>query len=68
MAQRYQSPVALERMAANLCPECGEPADAHSPNPLFWQRDPLGCSLLPEGVRDRIAQAAADREREESRA
>ena len=59
MAQRYHSPVAHERMANNLCPECGLPAAVHSGDIRFWVR-PSGCSLLPYGVTERIEQFKAD--------
>ena len=36
MAQRYADPLSHERMAAGNCPECGEPAEAHSGDPRFW--------------------------------
>lgn len=65
MAQRYTDPTALERMADNLCPECGMPGSSHSTSSLFWER--YGCSLRPDGVADRIAQYEED-QREECRA
>lgn len=60
MAQRYTSPVAHERMAKRMCPECGEPPEAHSTERRFWMRDPLSCSLRPDGVTDRINQYRLD--------
>lgn len=52
--QRYADPIARQRMAANACPECGEPADAHT----GWGCG--GCSLTDNGVAVRIAQYQAD--------
>lgn len=59
--QRYGSPLAHARMAQGLCPECGKAARMHSGDPRFWVRDPLGCSLLPRGVIERVNQYRADR-------
>lgn len=59
MAQRYTHPVALERMAAGNCPECGETPGNHSASVQFWVR-PAGCSLIPAGVRERIEQYQED--------
>lgn len=60
MAQRYHSEIARERMAAGKCPECGQPAEAHSPDNRFWIPRPFDCSLLPVGVTERIEQYRAD--------
>ena len=60
-AQRYTQPVARERMSRNLCPECGESAEAHSRiatiSAMF-----APCSLLAHGVADRIEQYRTDEE------
>jgi hypothetical protein len=52
MAQTYTAPVARERMAAGLCPECGQAVDTHVADNRFWI--PRRCDLLPAGVTDRI--------------
>jgi hypothetical protein len=56
---RYNPGVAHERMEQGLCPECGEPASHHNPDPRFWI--PRNCDLLPAGVDGAIAQFRADR-------
>lgn len=53
-AQRYAHPVARERMAHNLCPECGQPSAMHLNDLRFWL--PRRCDLTPAGVTDRIEQ------------
>ena len=59
MTQRYTHRVARERMACNLCPECGMPVYAHEGiDAPFWTR--AHCSLLPHGVEERIAQYRSD--------
>ena len=60
MSQRYTHPTAQERMARDLCPECGQPAWDHTNEVRFWV--PRACDLLPQGVTDRIAQYRADQE------
>lgn len=55
-AQRYTNPVALERMKAGKCPECGEPVDAHGG--LGGAR----CSLTDNGVAQRIYQYEQDQQ------
>lgn len=57
-AQRYVDPLAHDRMAHGLCPECAEPADAHNSDGRFWI--PRRCSLLPVGVAERIEQYQLD--------
>jgi hypothetical protein len=54
MAQRYSSPVARGRMAAGLCPECGDSPRTHSADPRFWV--PRRCDLTPVGVVERVQQ------------
>lgn len=58
-AQRYSTGIARDRMADDNCPECGQPADMHSPEPRFWVRG-SGCDLLPHGVTERIQQYRDD--------
>lgn len=58
MAQHYSQPVARERMAHNLCPECGGPVATHSNDLRFWM--PRACDLTAVGVEDRIAQYRAE--------
>lgn len=57
-AQRYAPGVAHKRMAADTCPECGEPAGEHLNDNRFWM--PRRCDLLPHGVVERIEQYRAD--------
>lgn len=54
MTQRYTDPVALDRMADNMCPECNKPAAFHN--------GATDCSLREDGVLDRIRQYHADLE------
>ena len=58
-AQRYKHPVAIERMAHNLCPECGESPESHARvatiSVMF-----APCNLLAYGVIERIAQYRSD--------
>lgn len=49
MAQRYTQPLALERLAAKSCPECGYRIYEHD----GWG-GPNGCSLTDNGVAQRI--------------
>lgn len=63
-AQRYHLPVAHDRMAQNLCPECGAAPDTHSNDQRFWI--PRGCDLTRVGVEDRIAAYVYDTTREEA--
>lgn len=58
MTQRYHHPDALDNMAHDRCPECGEFPEMHLDDVSFWL--PRKCDLLPGGVRDRIAQFNAD--------
>lgn len=58
MSQRYTSPVARERMAHGLCPECGAPAATHLADARFWV--PRLCDLTHQGVVDRIRQHTWD--------
>lgn len=58
MAQRYESPLALERMSANKCPECGHALPTHTSDTRFWI--PRTCDLTPAGVKDRIARYEND--------
>lgn len=64
MAQRYTHPLAIERMRANTCPECGGTAESHTNSVAFWIPRGNDCSLLPDGVADRIQQRRADDEEE----
>lgn len=48
MASLYENPVALERMAKGLCPECGHKTSDHD----GWGGP--GCSLTDNGVALRI--------------
>jgi hypothetical protein len=57
MAQRYTSPIALERLATGTCPECGFAGDQHDGG-----GGPLWCTLTDNGVAARLAQYAADQE------
>lgn len=59
MAQRYHDDTSHRRMAAENCPECGEPASEHVNDNRFWI--PRRCDLLPHGVTERIEQHQADR-------
>ena len=52
MTQSYTHPVARERMASGLCPECGLLPETHVNDTRFWI--PRRCDLLPAGVVDRI--------------
>jgi hypothetical protein len=60
MAQRYTDAKALEWMANDLCPECGQPTTTHggwgAPRTAWARR----CSLTDNGVADRIAQYQRD--------
>ena len=55
MSQTYTDPQARERMAARLCPECGELPSWHS----GWG-GPNGCTLTDNGAAQRIAQFLRD--------
>lgn len=52
--QRYTNPVALNRMALGVCPECGGLPEEHT------GRGGWNCSLTDNGVASRIAQYEAD--------
>lgn len=54
--QRYSDPTARARMAANRCPECGEPTESHGG--LGGAR----CTLTDNGVATRIWQYEQDQE------
>lgn len=54
MAQRYSDPRAHTRMARGVCPECGDPADAHG----GWGGP--RCSLTDTGVAQRVHQYEQD--------
>jgi hypothetical protein len=55
-AQRYSSPVALERMEQGRCPECGCYPSDHS----GWGTG--RCSLTDSGAAARIGQYRKDKE------
>lgn len=59
MTQEYKHPLARERMANGLCPECGGTPDGHAPFREFWLRPP-GCDLLPAGVTERVEHYQAN--------
>jgi hypothetical protein len=55
--QRYtDDPVALERLSAGQCPECGRPVDEHG-----GAGGPYGCTLTDTGVAGRIYQYNLDK-------
>lgn len=54
MAQRYENPIALARMEAGHCPECGNLPSSHD----GWGGP--GCSLTDNGVAQRIHQYQQD--------
>lgn len=53
-AQTYTAPVAIERMRAGNCPECGSTPESHTDDVHFWIPRSHDCSLLPHGVVERI--------------
>ena len=59
MAQRYHDDMSHWRMDNGNCPECGEKPAQHLSDSRFWI--PRNCSLLPQGVTERIEQYKADR-------
>lgn len=65
MAQRYRPGVAHERMAKELCPECGHHPDEHPDEPVaMFQAGVCGFGgLLRTGAWDRILQYRADLEK-----
>ena len=58
MTQKYTNPIALTRMSAGQCPECGADPALHLDSPAFWL--PRACDLTPSGVTDRIAAFDTD--------
>lgn len=61
MAQTYTDPTAQRHLANGVCPECGEPAVAHTTDVRFWVA-PQTCDLRQDGVTDRIEQYRTDLE------
>lgn len=61
-SQRYSDPVARERMARGMCPECGNKPEAHPAAPItMFNAGVCGFGgLLRAGVEDRIEQYRAD--------
>jgi tRNA(Ile2) C34 agmatinyltransferase TiaS len=53
-AQTYKHPLALARLRAGTCPECGGTVESHGNDNRFWMPGNQGCSLLERGVRERI--------------
>ena len=57
MTQRYTGSIALGRLAAGTCPECGFPVDQHD-----GAGGPMWCTLTDGGVTDRLAAYRDDQE------
>jgi hypothetical protein len=52
--QTYTSSVALARIRAGQCPECGEAPETHGNDNRFWMPVNHSCDLMEAGVRNRI--------------
>lgn len=53
-AQTYTHPIAIDRMRAGTCPECGGAPRAHGNDTRFWAPVNQSCSLMERGVVERI--------------